>query len=417
MMNRILPLLFATILVPHLPLRGQPTRCADAIVRDHVLRHDPLARQRTLEADALLQAHASSRALGGVITIPVVVHVVYNTPAQNISDQQIASQIAVLNQDFRALNPDLLPAGHPFKHLVADCELEFCLAQTDPNGNATSGITRTATATTAYDLSNLFDVKFSWTGGRDNWDPTRYLNIWTCNIGLPQVYGYSTFPQDLASRAVHDGVVVHYQSFGTQGSALAPTDNGRVTVHEIGHWLGLRHIWGDSLCGNDQVGDTPPAQEANLGCPAFPHRANNPCGGGPDGELYMNYMDYVNDDCMNMFTVGQKDRMHAALSTYRAALLQSSACMPVSVAAPQPALDVEVHPNPSTGVFLLQAPTVPHDGLTIRVVDPCGKVVRLPDAVTTFPYRLDLSGLADGVYHLQVGDGQQSAHHKLVVLR
>lgn len=415
-MNRILPCILAILLALHLPAIGQQAHCADDFVREHLYRTDPLAQQRAQEADATLQSlsNVGNRTLNAVVTIPVVVHVVYNTPAQNISDQQIASQIAVLNQDFRALNTDLLPAGHPFKGLVADCELEFCLAQTDPSGNATSGITRTATATMAYDLTNLFDVKFSWTGGKDNWDPTRYLNVWVCNIGLPQVYGYSTFPQDLVCRAVHDGVVVHYQSFGTQGTAIAPTNNGRVAVHEIGHWLGLRHIWGDSLCGNDQVGDTPPAQEANLGCPSFPHRANNQCGSNANGEMFMNYMDYVDDGCMNMFTIGQKDRMHNALNTYRSALLSSTACAPVAIAEPLPAREIHISPNPSNGVFRLDISGDQTGSHTYRVIDPLGKAVVQQGEIAALPYRLDLSSLPAGVYYLQVG--AQSGFHKLVIL-
>lgn len=269
----------------------------------------------------------------GVVTIPVVVHIVYNTTEENISDAQVLSQMEVLNEDFRLLNSDSLTPSHPFWDVTADVEIEFCLASQDPNGNPTTGITRTQT-----NVSEFSDdaVKFDADGGKDGWDPTKYLNVWVCNLQDQGslLFGYAAWPSDLAVDPELDGVVIQHRAFGTVGTAgtgdYTYTDRGRTLTHEVGHWLNLWHIWGDDICGDDLVADTEPAESENETCPSFPHRPNNSCGSGSDGEMYMNFMDYVPDDCMVMFTAGQKDRMWAALTNERSAIMTSTGCEPAS---------------------------------------------------------------------------------------
>ncbi|MBP6456467.1 MAG: hypothetical protein KA275_07030, partial [Chitinophagaceae bacterium] len=258
-----------------------------------------------------------------VITIPVVVHVVYNTAAQNISDAQIASQINVMNADFRKLNADtsLIPAA--FKPLLADCEIQFCMAQRDPSGNATTGITRTSTATTAFTTND--NIKRSINGGKDAWPRDSYLNLWVGNIS-GGILGYAQFPGGTAST---DGVVCNYSAFGTMGTASAPFNKGRTATHEVGHWLNLNHIWGDdgtSCSGTDNVGDTPNQADENYGCPSFPTIS---CTNGPNGDMFMNYMDYTDDACMFMFSAGQKARMQAVLANggSRVSLSTSLGCV------------------------------------------------------------------------------------------
>lgn len=257
-----------------------------------------------------------------VKTIPVVFHIVYNTAAQNVSDAQIQSQLNVLNADFRKLNADWTNTPAVFQPLVADAEIQFCLAQQDPNGLATTGIVRKSTTVTAFSTNDA--VKYTAQGGDNAWDRSRYLNIWVCNLS-GGVLGYAQFP---GGAAATDGVVITYTGFGTTGTAAAPFNKGRTATHEVGHWLNLYHIWGDDgtgCNGSDQVGDTPNQGSENYGCPAFPKVS---CSNGPNGDLFMNYMDYTDDACMFMFTAGQKARMEAlfAAGGARASLLTSNGC-------------------------------------------------------------------------------------------
>ena len=262
--------------------------------------------------------------LKSIITIPVVVHVVYNSPQQNISDQQIQSQITVLNNDYRRTNIDAMMTPNVWTSVAADCEIEFCLASTDPNGNNTNGITRTQTSQSSFSMQGD-PVKDASSGGKDAWPNDDYLNIWVCNLGS-SLLGYATPP--FGNIGSDDGVVIGYNYFGTQGTVQSPYNKGRTTTHEVGHWLNLEHLWGGSWgsCGNDNVNDTPIQEEENYGCPAFPHNANS-CGTtNVDGDMFMNYMDYTNDACMNMFTQGQKTRMIAAINQSRQNLLNHNLC-------------------------------------------------------------------------------------------
>lgn len=348
-----------------------------------------------------------------VVTIPVVVHVVYNNANQNISNAQIYSQIETLNEDFRLLNPDSVPSGHPFWPYTADCEIEFCLATTDPNGNATTGITRTSTNHGPFSGNSGDDVKFASTGGHDNWDPTHYLNIWVCNLGS-SLYGFATFPSDLSTSPEYDGVVINFTAFGSTGTAQSPSDMGRTATHEIGHWLDLSHIWGDDFCGDDLVGDTEPAEDANYGCPSFPYNANNSCGTGADGEMFMNYMDYVDDYCMTMFTFGQKNRMWATLNNERLAIQSSQGCS-LSAGTSESALasQLSVSPNPSSGAFTLTLKGAKANA-TLTVVNALGAVVR-SERIAAFPYTIDLGGLPDDLYFLQVQSGKELVTSKVVL--
>ena len=199
-----------------------------------------------------------------MITIPVVVHVLYNNAIQNISDAQVNSQIDVLNEDFRKLNLDISNLPNVFSALAADCQIQFCLAKRDPNGNATNGIVRKSTTITSFSSND--NIKRSANGGSDPWNTSQYLNIWSGNLG-GGLLGYAQFP---GGAAATDGVVLLYNTVGRVGTLMAPYNKGRTATHEVGHWLNLRHIWGDANCGSDLVNDTPTQQTSNFGCPTFP---------------------------------------------------------------------------------------------------------------------------------------------------
>lgn len=259
-----------------------------------------------------------------LVTIPVIVHVIYNYPVQNISYEQVVSQIDVLNKDFRKRNADTINTPAPFKPSSSDPQVEFCLAKRDPEGKPSIGITRTQTTVGLFGLDDA--MKFNATGGHDAWDRNQYLNIWVCNLG-GGLLGYATFP---GGNPATDGVVIGYNYFGTVGTLSPPYHLGRTTSHEIGHWLSLYHIWGDDnggCYGTDYVEDTPNQGPENYGCPNYPHIS---CNNGPYGDMFMNYMDYTDDGCMNIFTNGQSVRMTAALNGPRLPILSSNGCTPVN---------------------------------------------------------------------------------------
>ncbi|MEZ5026083.1 MAG: T9SS type A sorting domain-containing protein [Chitinophagales bacterium] len=281
-----------------------------------------------------------------VITIPVAVHVIHNGDAigtgENISDAQVLSQIRVLNEDYRRL---LGSPGYNTNPVGADVEVEFCMAQTDPSGNLTNGIDRVQRTEASWSSQTAIDGTLK---PATIWPPTEYLNMWTVRFsgGLSGVLGYAQFPEasglgglsPLPSVANSDGVVASFDAFGSQnyapsGTYNAPYNLGRTMTHEVGHWLGLLHIWGDGDCSvDDYCADTPNAGQANFGCPTI----NSCTDPAPDpNDMVQNYMDYSDDACMNIFTNDQKARIQTVLtsSPRRMELAFSDKC-----SAPYPAI-------------------------------------------------------------------------------
>ncbi len=257
------------------------------------------------------------------ITIPVVVHVVFSNQIENISDNQIISQIDVLNKDFTRTNIDANNTPLSFLPIVSDMQINFCLAQQTADGIPTNGIVRKQTNLQSFPLYGD-EIHYDTSGGSTAWDTKKYLNIWVCNIDTG-ILGWAQFPA--GGNPQTDGVVIDYEKFGTNGTVSPPYDLGRTTTHEVGHWLNLWHIWGDNNCGDDFVNDTPEQEEANYGCKIHPHPSCN-----NNGDMFMNFMDYTNDGCMNSFTLGQKNRVWSAIINYRYELLNSQACnTPISL--------------------------------------------------------------------------------------
>ena len=291
----------------------QPTKrsCAQMVVHELLAETQPEYRSRRLAAEEhtrnSIESGQAMRTVARLITIPVVVHVVHHTAEENISDAQVKSQIVVLNKDYRLKNSDKKKVPDVWKGLLVDSNIQFELAKKDARGKPTTGITRTATTVAEFGADD--SVKAKAKGGVNAWPADRYLNIWTCNL-TGGLLGYAQFP---GGPAKTDGVVIRSSAFGTKGSVKPPFDLGRTATHEIGHFLGLRHIWGDrnDCTGNDFVADTPPARQANNGKPRFPHVS---CNNGPSGDMFMNYMDYSDDAAMCMFTQGQVARMNATLA-------------------------------------------------------------------------------------------------------
>ena len=285
-------------------------QCGTQQVHERLLEAYPAlrARQNSIEQGIRrsIERGEAQRMMRRLITIPVVVHVVYKTQSENISDAQVNSQIAALNKDYAQKNEQTsVPTA--WTGLAGNPNVQFALAKKDPNGKATTGITRTKTMRSSFGTGD--SVKTRVGGGHPAWPADRYLNLWACTLS-GGLLGYAQFP---GGPARTDGVVILNTAFGTSGTAAAPFNLGRTATHEVGHWLNLRHIWGDrdDCGGTDFVTDTPNAQLPNYGKPTFPHLS---CNNGPNGDMFMNYMDYVDDAAMVMFTAGQVVRMNATLA-------------------------------------------------------------------------------------------------------
>ena len=239
-----------------------------------------------------------------IVTIKTVVNVVYNTDEQNISQSQIVSQFTAMNKDFRATNPDKSGTPAPWLGLVTDSRIQFKLVK----------VTRTKTTQTGFTHDD--QVKKPSTGGITPFQPNTHLNLWVSAL-TGGLLGYAQFP---GGPSATDGVVINYQSFGTIGTAQDPFKKGRTATHEIGHYFNLRHIWGDTpdCSGSDMVADTPNCAGPNTGMPSWPQVT---CNNGPNGDMFMNYMDYTDDNGMFMFTSQQVVRMRTALETLRTGLM------------------------------------------------------------------------------------------------
>ena len=271
--------------------------CASHEVHEQQLRENPELAAKMQEIERFTQnAITNGRLVNGKIQIPVVVNVLYRTAAENISLTQIQSQIDVLNKDFNALNSDFNQVPTTFSGVKANVGISFVL----------DAVYRKSTTKTSWGTRDA--MKKSTQGGINPTSPTTKLNLWVCTIG-GGILGYAQFP---GGSSATDGVVIDSKYLGTTGTATAPFNKGRTATHEVGHWMNLRHIWGDTTCGSDLVSDTPTHNTANYGLPAFPHYST--CTGTPI-EMTMNYMDYTDDAGMYMFSNGQKSRMLAIFAS------------------------------------------------------------------------------------------------------
>lgn len=343
---------------------------------------------------------SGSGEMSGEIVIPVVVHVIWRTSVENISDDQIRSQIDALNADFSLRNADFSKVPAVFAGKAAEAGIRFVLATADPQGRPTNGIIRKNT--TAQLWINDDRIKKTSAGGSDPWDSRQYLNIWVGNLSSTLI-GFSTFPGAPADK---DGIVIRYNAFGTRGTLSPPFDRGRTLTHETGHWLGLQHLWGDSPCGDDGVEDTPRQRTGNRGIPQFP-RLNTGCENGPNGDMFMNFMDFSDDRSLLMFTKGQADRMRAQFQTGgpRHTLLQSrGAAEPWNLNAdivPGLTKTSQVYPNPATqNIRIRTSGPLPKD---YEIIDASGRMVTGGKLNGTDPL-IDIVQLKPGTYHLRLGD-------------
>lgn len=286
---------------------GKAAFCGSDIVRQKLLAEDPAAMQRMLQLESKTADYIQQKKLGrvladGSVEIPVIFNVLYTNSTNNVSDARINSQIDVLNKAFASTHADVSSIPAEFQPVNAgDTKIKFRLVQ----------VNRKSTRTSRWSPDDK--MKKASSGGIDVTDPTKYLNIWVVDYMPYQsgyVLGYATFPE--SAGLWNDGVVMMDDYVGA-GGPDATHNKGRVTVHEVGHYLNLRHIWGDANCGNDLVDDTPQQITRHYGQPSYP--LYETCGGVSRSVMFMNYMDYSDETTLFMFTKQQNDRMQATVSS------------------------------------------------------------------------------------------------------
>lgn len=303
MKNNLLAVLIL-LLLPVL-VKAQFQKCYTMENLEKLKTENPEISQSMANIESKLRKIINAADEDQVFIIPVVIHVLWNTDEQNISDEQVLSQIRVLNEDYRKM---LGTNGHNDDPVGANTNIIFRLASIDPDGNPTTGITRTKTDIASFGSDQ--QIKYTSGGGHDIWDSSKYLNLWVCYLG--GFLGYAQFP---GGPPETDGVVITYKTFGYNSDDLN-YNLGRTTTHEVGHWLNLIHIWGDGGCdASDFVDDTPDSDQPNYGCSVGVIH----CG---SVDMVENYMDYSDDSCMNIFTRGQMERMNALNLSERASLFE-----------------------------------------------------------------------------------------------
>jgi hypothetical protein len=374
--------------------------CRSFEYQQKLLQKDP-ALQTAQDAAQNFVSHQlsriSSEPIGKTITIPVVVHVLYHYPHENISDSIVKTQIIALNRDFRKLNGDTVKIPQAFKAFAADCGIEFQLATVDPKGRATSGIVHKYSPITLWSTDDK--IKLSSEMGDDGWDAKSYLNIWVGT--LDRFLGYSSVPGDPEDK---DGVVISNTAFGIINGG--PYGHGRTCVHETGHWLGLKHLWGDADCGDDGVADTPKQQTFTNGCPSGIRLS---CNNAPYGDMYMDYMDFTNDPCLVMFTKGQRQKMRALFEQggARSSILSSNGLGTPANAemafpdSPPRWLNLNIYPNPASTELIVN---VEFDarwlGKELQVINIAGQI-ELRKTISSKVQKVDVSHLKPGLYFIR----------------
>jgi hypothetical protein len=414
--------------------QAQSLMCGDHMVKKVMEKNNPGYLEvvnKTFEQAKAKAMDYTSRDRQEVYSIDVVVHIVYQNEEQNLDDSIVINQILTLNEDFRRRNADTLLTREIFKEVVGDPGIEFRLVD----------IRRVETETRFLPtLTGLPDnVKVTSQGGSDAEDPSGTLNIWVCRLepltifGIPlgQVLGYAYPPADLANWPAGssapslelEGVVVDYRVFGRNnpltidpGTGNQVSGYGRTTTHEVGHYLGLRHIWGDVLFGDgcsedDGVEDTPnQASASNWNC----DYSVNSCADEDLPDMIENYMDYADETCMNSFTLGQIGIMRAVLEGPRKGLIESETTSLVQHFNTWP---ISLYPNPIRGSeFFLDCPSEFADLLRIELYSAEGRLLSLHPAVA-LGQSISTGELSPGLYIIHIrnsSEGDLLAVKKLI---
>lgn len=387
-MKRVLHILFVVFLANV----AQSQHCHTDEVHAQMLEQNPELASSYAGFDSLALAF-SNREVDiqmprHVVEIPVVVHVLYFNEEQNISDRQIHSQIQALNRDFNMDTNDWASNPEPFRWLAENSGIRFVLADRDPEGNPSNGIVRKQVGVRQIGTTEKYYKNAR--GGSNPWPRAHYLNVWVGETN-DSILGFAIYPY--LPIGEKDGIFMNYKVFGTTGTATPPFNDGRTMVHEVGHYFGLRHPWSndDDCDTDDYIDDTPRQLEPNYTCQSFPKFS---CPGEPNGDMYMNYMDYASDVCINMFTRRQVEYMHLVLSTVRSSLFDSPGLTGTKeVNAPDL---LSIYPNPASGFVTLEA----RESMSVELLDIHGRIIRNL-SLKAGQNRVEVANLNSGVYFIR----------------
>jgi len=400
--------------------QNQRPACQSGEHYQKLLKEHPEIRQQIDANEAFTQEWVKEYFSNGgehaglMINIPVVVHIVWQHNDENISDEQVQSQFDVLNEDFNKMNANWESTPAPFKDLVADIGIQFCLATVDPQGNPTNGITRTQTSIDMIgETPNFYKTA---NGGHDPWDNSKYVNVWLANQEDGSL-GFATFP-GTAMPPESDGIVIPSKFWGTKGTAAnsAPNHLGKTATHEFGHYFNLHHVWGPSMAScseDDEVADTPLQYTESSGCPTFP--MTDQCTASGNGLMFMNFMDYADDACMTMFSEGQKARMLAAVNGPRASLMNSNSCDNMTAVSDLSRNTIRVFPNPAATGLSLELPDAMD--VHVEIIDLKGQLMLSQEWSSEKIRTLDIRTWPNGMYLVKVSNAQFEHVQKLVVTK